>query len=170
MLFFPPSPSPPPSPNSGLCAIVSISLRPPLSFMLSHMPPDATVLLYVFRVSIQSSHTHRSDVTLQAARKDCAKVQMAATPAKKHLSLQSLRHPLVTSLFPLFQMGFSHQIFCIVFLKLSTVFEIIQSSSGTFLYQCLIPLYCPKRPTSTIHKLCTFFFSSFVPALLLLLY
>ena len=46
-----------------------------------------------------------------------------ATPAKKHLSLQSLRHPLVTSLFPLFQMGFSHQIFCIVFLKLSTVFE-----------------------------------------------
>ena len=118
------------------------------------------------------SHTHRSDVTLQAARKDCAKVQMAASNPRQETSVvaesssSSCHQPFPT----LSDVFFSHQIICIVFLKLSTVFEIIQSSSGTFLYQCLIPLYCPKRPTSTIHKLCTFFFSSFVPALLLLHY
>ena len=146
MLFFPPLPpllplplSPPPSPNSGLCAIVSISLRPPLSFMLSHMPPDATVLLYIFRVSIHGQSYSQKWCHSTSREKRLCEGPDGSKPPPRNICRCRVFVILLSPAFSYsFRCVFSHQIICIVFLKLSTVFEIIQRSSGSFLYQCLI--------------------------------
>ena len=89
-------------------AIVSISLWPPLSFMLSHMLPDA--MLYCENCEKQyREHPCGRNLALKWMKRLCEspdgkKPASQPPPTKKHL-VPSLRHPDVTSIFPLFGVG-----------------------------------------------------------------
>ena len=93
-------------------AIVSISLWPPLSFMLSHMLPDA--MLYCENCEKQyREHPCGRNLALKWMKRLCEspdgkKPASQNPPTKKHL-VPSLRHPDVTSIFPLLGVGPSYK-------------------------------------------------------------